>query len=114
MHNGIAAVERLRELRGIRDIADNEFESCRQLFMAGTKVVVNNYFIAPALQRVRGVTAYVTSSPNHQNGQVSSLKLAFIIIEGLSGWRKGRADAPAHATSVGVNQIELQAIQPRL
>ena len=65
MHNGIAAVEGFGELRGIRDITDDEFESCRQLFMAGAKVVINDDFVAPALECVRSVTANVASSPNH-------------------------------------------------
>src|SRR5438552_14897645 len=34
MHDGITAVECFGELRGIRDITDDEFESCRQPCMA--------------------------------------------------------------------------------
>jgi hypothetical protein len=72
MHHGIGPAQRLRQFRRISDIADNEFESFGEFPMAGAQIVVDDDFVASPLQNMRRVTANVSSSPDHQNGQVSS------------------------------------------
>jgi hypothetical protein len=81
VHDGIGAAQRLRQFSGIRNIADNQFKPFGQFAMTGTQIVVDDDFVALALQDVRGVTANVSSSPNYQNGQASSRNSIIMILE---------------------------------
>jgi hypothetical protein len=69
VHNGIAAAENGSEFRGISDISSDEFESFRQLAVAGGKIVVDDDVVSFSPKNMGSVTADVSGSPNDQNGQ---------------------------------------------
>jgi hypothetical protein len=76
VHDRVAASKDPGELRGIGDIADDQFKSFRKFFAAIGKIVVDYDIVAFATENVSGMTADVSGAPNHQNGQVFLLELS--------------------------------------
>jgi hypothetical protein len=52
------------QLGCVGDISDHQLEALRERGTAGTQIVVNNRFVTATLERVRGVTADVSCSPD--------------------------------------------------
>src|SRR5216684_6830263 len=50
-------------------MSHDQFETLGELRVAGHQVVVNDDFVAATLERMRGMTANVSCSSNHENGQ---------------------------------------------
>ena len=61
--------EHLCKFGGIGDVADDEFEPVRQLFVPGGEIVVDNYVVTAAAKRMRRMAADISCAPNHQDGQ---------------------------------------------
>src|ERR1700720_4503841 len=62
VHHCVNPLQQRRQFGGVGDIPDHQLEALRERGMAGTQIVVNDGFIAAALERVNGVTAYVSCS----------------------------------------------------
>ena len=57
VHDGVATAEHLCKFGGIGDVADDEFEPVRQLFVPGGEIVVDNYVVTAAAKRMRALAA---------------------------------------------------------
>ena len=62
MHDGINPAQERRQLGGVRNISHHQLEALGERGMAGAQIVVNDGFVAAALERQRGVTADVSCS----------------------------------------------------
>jgi len=72
-HHRLAAAEKDIDLCLIGEVPDHQLKAFGQLFVAGGEIVVDDDVVSAIAQNLRGVTADVSSSPNNQNGQASSL-----------------------------------------
>ena len=67
MHDRIGPRQYTRQRTRVQNIALDEFEARRELFVAGAEIVEDDDFMAGAFQCPRCMTADVSRAANHQN-----------------------------------------------
>ena len=65
VHDRIHPAQNRRQLGGVRNVSHDQFEALGQRGVAGHQIVVDDGFVAAALERERGVTADVSCASNH-------------------------------------------------
>ena len=65
MHDGVNTPQERRQLAGVRNISHDQLEALGERGVACNQIVINDGFIAAALERQRGVAADITCSSDH-------------------------------------------------
>jgi hypothetical protein len=89
MHDRINPAQQRRKLRAVGNISFDQLEAFGKFCVTCDKVVVNDGFVAPALQGVCGMTADVSRSSNNENDQLRLPRAAVCLPVPLDSSRRG-------------------------